>query len=201
METPLLTVGVIADTHIPDRVRALHPQVIPLLEAANVSLILHAGDISGHGVLEELERVAPVAAVRGNRDWAFLNTLPLVLELNLANVSVVLAHGHGGFLSYLKDKYLFLRDGYDFTRYQKKLVKLVPDARVIIFGHTHRIENVVIRDRLWFNPGSASFGFGLEAMPSIGVLRFYERGEVKGDVLRLNGFRLQKGTWEAARGS
>jgi hypothetical protein len=201
LETPLLTVGVIADTHIPDRARALHPQIIPLLEETKVNLILHAGDISGHGVLEELERVAPVKAVRGNRDWLFLNTLPLVLELNLANVPVVLMHGHGGFLNYLRDKYLYMRDGYDFSRYQKKLVKLVPEARVIVFGHTHRIENVVIDGQLWFNPGSASIGFRLGASPSIGVLRFYERGEVKGDVIGLNGFRLQKGTWEAASGS
>ena len=201
MDNPLLTVGVIADTHIPDRVRFLHPQVIPLLQANRVDLILHAGDISSPSVLDELGKVAPVNAVRGNRDWLFLNTLPLVLKLTLANVPVVLMHGHGGFTNYLKDKYLFIRDGYVFERYLKKLVKLVPEARVIIFGHTHRVENVMIDGRLWFNPGSASLDYTEDNSPSIGILRFFDRGEVKGEVLGLDGFRLQKGIWEAAGSS
>jgi Predicted phosphoesterase len=107
LENPILTVGVIADTHIPDRARELHPLIIPALLEAKVDLILHAGDISGRGVLEELGKVAPVIAVRGNRDWQFMNTLPLLQKVELANVPVVLMHGHGGYVNYLKDKFLF----------------------------------------------------------------------------------------------
>jgi putative phosphoesterase len=198
---PLLTVGVIADTHIPDRSRALHPRIIPLLQEMQVDLILHAGDISSPGVLEILEKVAPVKAVRGNRDWVFLTTLPLTLKLTLANVPLVLMHGHNGLVNYVRDKFLYIRDGYKFERYQKKLVKLAPEARVIVFGHTHRVVNKVIDGQLWFNPGSAGFSFREDALPTIGVLRFYDKGKVRGEVLKLDGFRLQKGLWEAVSSS
>jgi putative phosphoesterase len=201
LDAPVLTVGVIADTHVPDRARTLHPRILPLLRERRVDLILHAGDISTPEVLEQLEEVAPVKAVRGNRDWYFLKNLPMVQELNLAGVPVLLTHGHMGFASYLKDKYLFIRDGYNFERYHKKLVKLVPNARVIVFGHTHWIENVLIDGRLWFNPGSATIGMTLEASPSIGVLRIYDTGEVRGEVLTLDGYRLLKGAWKTAGSS
>ncbi|MFZ3078594.1 MAG: metallophosphoesterase family protein, partial [Bellilinea sp.] len=68
--------GVVADTHIPDRVRSLHPDLLPGLSAAKVEAILHAGDICSPAVLAVLSQVAPVVAVRGNRDWAFAGTLP-----------------------------------------------------------------------------------------------------------------------------
>lgn len=197
MENPILIVGVIADTHIPDRARELHPLIIPTLIEAKVDLILHAGDISGRGVLEELGKVAPVKAVRGNRDWLFLNTLPLVLKLELANVPVVLMHGHGGYVNYLKDKFLFIRDGYQFLRYQKKLVKLAVESKVIVFGHTHRSENVTIDGRLWFNPGSANLDYQGGILPSIGFLRFFDKGVVRGKILELDGFQLREGVWEA----
>ena len=191
----VLTVGVISDTHIPDRVRAMHPGIIPILSGAKVNLILHAGDISSHGVLEDLARVAPVQAVRGNRDWVFLKTLPLVLNLELAGVPLALMHGHGGMLNYLVDKFLYLRDGYDFARYQKKLVESAAQAKVIVFGHTHRPVNLNIDGKLLFNPGSASIGFEQELMPSTGLLRFFSGGEVRGEIIKLSGFRLKDGIW------
>lgn len=197
MEKPILTVGVIADTHIPDRAKELHPLIIPALLEAKVDLILHAGDISGRGVLEELGKVAPVKAVRGNRDWLFLATLPLVLKLDLANVPVTLMHGHGGFVNYLKDKFIFIHHGYQFSRYQEKLVKLAIESKVIVFGHTHRSVNVIIDGRLWFNPGSANLGYQRGILPSIGFLRFYDRGEVRGNILELDGYQLRDGIWEA----
>lgn len=71
-----LTVGVVADTHIPDKARWLHPALIPALQRAGVQTILHCGDISAPRVVAMLEQVAPVVAVRGNRDWAFARVLP-----------------------------------------------------------------------------------------------------------------------------
>jgi predicted phosphodiesterase len=121
--------------------------------------------------------------------------------LTLANVPLVLMHGHNGLVNYVRDKFLYIRDGYKFERYQKKLVKLAPEARVIVFGHTHRVVNKVIDGQLWFNPGSAGFSFREDALPTIGVLRFYDKGKVRGEVLKLDGFRLQKGLWEAVSSS
>src|SRR5512140_1331262 len=103
-DNPVFVAGVVADTHIPDRAPGMHPQVSTALRQAGVSLILHAGDICTPRGLDELRKIAPVEAVRGNRDWSFIPALPLVRRLELGGVVVALMHGHGGFLNYLRDK-------------------------------------------------------------------------------------------------
>ncbi len=58
--------GVISDTH-----GLARPQALDAL--AGVDLILHAGDIGNQQVLDTLNQIAPVVAVRGNNDkgdWA-----------------------------------------------------------------------------------------------------------------------------------
>ena len=63
-----MLIGLISDTHIPDRAKVLPQKVI---EAFNdVELILHAGDLTSPRVIEELEDIAPVMAVQGNMDRA-----------------------------------------------------------------------------------------------------------------------------------
>lgn len=59
-----LTIGLISDTHIPESRPTLWPQVFDAF--AHVDLIFHAGDIHELYVLDELERLAPVYAARGN---------------------------------------------------------------------------------------------------------------------------------------
>ena len=88
----MVRVGVVADSHIPDRMRALPPTALEAL--AGVDAILHAGDICVQRVLDALAAVAPVYAVRGNRD--LLLRLPLDRELSFEVVKVGLTHGHGG---------------------------------------------------------------------------------------------------------
>jgi putative phosphoesterase len=61
-----IRVGLISDTH-----GLVRPQAIEFLSGCQ--LIIHCGDICGPEVLEELNRIAPVTAVRGNNDhgaWA-----------------------------------------------------------------------------------------------------------------------------------
>ena len=54
-------IGVIADTHghLDSRVQRVF---------SDVEMILHAGDIGSLSVVQQLERIAPVVAVRGNMD-------------------------------------------------------------------------------------------------------------------------------------
>ena len=59
-------IGVVADTHVGEHLAVLPPEIPEIL--AGVDLILHAGDLADRVVLEELGRVAPVVAVRGNHD-------------------------------------------------------------------------------------------------------------------------------------
>lgn len=190
-----LRVGVVSDTHVPDRMSALHPELLAGLRSRQVSLILHAGDISSDAVLAELAEVAPVKATFGNRDWAMKERLPWVSRMELGGVSLALMHGHGSWWHYFWDKWVYVARGYQIGRYQRLVMKAAPDARVIIFGHTHHAENVWIGEQLLFNPGSASRGFTAQDMPSYGVLEINARGEVKGEIIPLRGYRVERGNW------
>jgi putative phosphoesterase len=193
--SPKLIVGVLADTHIPDRVNRLHPDINSVFQAAGVELILHAGDICTNGVISQLEQVAPVKGVLGNRDWVFYRKLPLSLELELAGVPVVLTHGHGNFINYWIDKWYYYAVGYQLERYHRYLARFAPSARVIIFGHTHHAENIWREGQLFFNPGSASMGWRPGKEPSIGLLKFYSDGQVMGEIIKLDSYRLEARHW------
>lgn len=189
-----LTVGVVSDTHIPERVAKLHPDLLPGLRAAGVELILHAGDISLPGVLRDLESIAPVVAVRGNRDFAFGERLPLVQMLSLAGISTALLHGHGGALDYVRTKIFFLTKGYDFKIFKAQAQKSAPESRVYVFGHSHYPENRWIDGKLYFNPGSASYNLKTGHV-SYGILKFYRSGAVEGTIEPLTPLTIKNRQW------
>lgn len=193
---PLLTVGVVADTHIPDRVGSLHPQLIPTLKTAGVDHILHAGDVCIPSVLDELFQVAPVTAARGNRD-VLLSGLPLVNTINLAGVEIALMHGHGGLFFYLWDKWQFIFFGYNFKRYINLLTRTSGSARVVIFGHTHRPEILWKDGKLLFNPGAAGMIYDEPFTPSIGLLRIYPQQQVRAEIVTLSGYKVRGRQWVA----
>src|ERR1051325_2736059 len=59
-------IGVISDTH-----GLLRPEAVAALQGS--TLIIHAGDVGRPEILDELRKIAPVVAVRGNVDrdaWA-----------------------------------------------------------------------------------------------------------------------------------
>jgi len=177
--------AVLADTHVPDRFETLHPDLIPALSEQQPDLILHAGDICAPSVLKALEQVAPVIAVRGNRDWAFAGILPWIRVLEIAGTAIALMHGHGTWATYFLDKWHYLLKGYRFERYQGRAMRFVPDARVFIFGHTHR-PVIEWRDgRLFFNPGSASLGVQPDGAPSFGLLQIQDDGEIAAELVPL----------------
>jgi len=64
-----LRLGLVADTHIPEARAQLWPQVFDAF--AGCDAILHGGDIHELWLLDQLERVAPVFAARGNGDEGF----------------------------------------------------------------------------------------------------------------------------------
>ncbi len=123
---PRLEVGVISDTH-----GLLRPEALLALEGSQV--ILHAGDVGGSDVLEQLSQVAPVLAVRGNTDGGWARLLPERRRLELGGVPLLLLH----------DRALL---GLDPAR---------EGLGLIVFGHSHRPLAETRKRVLWFNPGSA----------------------------------------------
>lgn len=174
-----LIVGLLADTHVPDRVRQLNPQILEVFAGQGVDLILHAGDVSVPGVIVELETVSPVIAVRGNRDWLALPDLPLVRELDLAGVRVSLTHGHGRWWNYLVERLDYMIRGYRIEVFRDRLQAEFPLSRVVIFGHTHRPLVQWVGEQLILNPGSCHCPDVKDIAPSIGILKIYPGGELQ----------------------
>ncbi|HEX6973064.1 MAG TPA: metallophosphoesterase family protein [Vicinamibacterales bacterium] len=124
-----IIIGLVSDTHglfRPSLARAL----------AGVSMILHAGDVGGELVLQQIGTIAPVSAVYGNVDPK-APPLKQRLSLEFGGLSVHVSHGH--------------ELG---SPTPEKLLQLY-SADVIVFGHTH--QPLVHRDgaRLVVNPGAA----------------------------------------------
>lgn len=108
---------VLADTHVPRRAKALPDDLFPHLERADV--ILHAGDLMDPALLDVLSRHAPVRAVRGNLDPPEAR-LPETTEFELDGISVAMIHDSGP------------KQGR-----RNRMRRRFPDARVVVFGHSH----------------------------------------------------------------
>jgi len=102
-----------------------------------VELILHAGDVGGSEILDELGIIAPVRAVYGNTDAMWEPGLVQALDLTLGGLKVHVSHGH------------------ELGRPKAASLAAAYDADVIVYGHTHvqRLERV--GKRLVVNPGAA----------------------------------------------
>lgn len=181
-----VTIGVIADTHIPDRVKAIPEGILTAFQDARVDGILHAGDASSWRVIESLEKIAPVTVVQGNRDWFFQMRTPKFVKLNINGVRIVLAHGHRSIPNYLVDKWAYLTKGYLFKRYYDHLAVDFPEAEVIVFGHTHYQTALWVEDRLFFNPGAAYPCKHNKFIPEFGFLTIHSDGMVETECCRLD---------------
>lgn len=178
-----IVLGLIADTHIPDRARGLRPDVIPTFREAGVTAILHAGDVSVPDVLTELETLAPVYAVCGNRDIYRLRSLPMTRLLDFGGVKVGLAHGQGSLWFYLHEKLRVYTVGYSLAFYLPYLHKTFPTAQVIVFGHSHNPVLQWHNGKLVINPGSACCP-DMAYAPSVGLLTL-ENGKPHGELVWL----------------
>lgn len=128
-----IRIGVVADTH-----GLFDPAIVRHLQGVNH--IIHAGDIGGRTVIDQLEAIAPVTAVSGNIDGYEASGFPLERMIELGSLRIAIRHivYEGGKLR--KDGRAFL----DRTR-----------PNICIFGHTHQPKCEWLGDTLLFNPGSA----------------------------------------------
>lgn len=174
-----LTFGVIADTHVPDRVNHLPETIYRTLQHAQVDQILHAGDAANWKVVHQLEQIAPVTIVQGNRDWLLGMPFPQHMTITAHGIKITLTHGHRSILQYLVDKWVYIRKGYRFERYYQHLDRDFPDADVIIFGHTHHQLAKWINGRLFFNPGAAYPCEYNQYRPEFGILSITPEGNIR----------------------
>ena len=158
-----LTIGLLADTHIPYRLGRLPDAVLDLL--TGVDMILHAGDVDDPEALEPLRALAPVHAVRGNVHFQDLSdggaALPAVVELEIASRRVVLTHGYPpGLLGlWLKARVVasqlgLIDDECLNSHIVPHLVRTYPKADVIVFGHSHRACVGRVGSTILANPGA-----------------------------------------------
>ena len=180
-----MKIGVVADTHVPDRINELDQSLVSQLKDDGVELIIHAGDICVNRTLEQLSEIAPVHAVRGNRDWLFVNKLSRILLLDINSKTLGVMHGHGGIFFYLWDKILTYTVGYDFERYYQKVKKTFKNADIIIFGHTHRPVCIWRDGTLVLNPGSASLKNVESKNRTYGLLQIDRNGKIYAEIKSL----------------
>jgi putative phosphoesterase len=129
-----MRVAVLSDTHLPRRGHDLPPRAWEVI--AGCSAVIHAGDVVERGLLERLASVAPLHAVRGNNDTD-LPDLPDTLSVELGGVSIVVVHDSG-----------------PAAGRRLRLRRRHPQARVIVFGHSHIPLVDDDGDLLLLNPGS-----------------------------------------------
>jgi putative phosphoesterase len=120
-------IGVISDTH-----GLLRPQAVEALRGS--SLIIHAGDVGVPEILDELRRIAPVFAVRGNVDRAaWASVLP-------------------------ESEVVEVESGLFYVLHDIATLELDPPTagfRAVIYGHSHQPKSETKNGILYFNPGSA----------------------------------------------
>ena len=158
-----MKIAVLADTHTRGFTRALPMGAWPYVESADH--ILHAGDVTDPALLDELKAFAPVTVVMGNcdaldiRDWG----ADEAAEVELGGVRIGMIHDSG------------------LTKGRRERMRArFPDARVVVFGHSHMPVNEDVDGLLLFNPGSPTWK-RKAPFPSMGLL-WIEEGRVEGEI-------------------
>ena len=120
-------IGVISDTH-----GLLRSEALTALQGSD--FIVHAGDIGDPAILDKLNEIVPVTAVRGNLDrGAWAEKIPQTDVLEVEGISIYVLH---------------ILDELD----------LKPEAAgfaAVIYGHSHMPKQETKNGVLYFNPGSA----------------------------------------------
>ena len=149
--------GVISDTH-----GLLRDAAVMALEGSD--LIVHAGDVGGPGILDELATIAPVHAVRGNTDrGAWAGELPATEVVPAGGVQLYVVHD-------IEDL---------------DLDPAAADMAAVIYGHSHRPSAERREGVLYFNPGAA--GHRRFLLPvTVGRLRVDDEGAVEAEIVELD---------------
>jgi uncharacterized protein len=120
-------IGLISDTH-----GLLRPEALRALEGCE--LIIHAGDVGKPEILESLQAIAPVIAVRGNVDkgeWA--SRLPVTAVVEARSTLIYVLH----------------------DVHQLDLNPAAAGFGIVVSGHSHKASREERAGVIYVNPGAA----------------------------------------------
>lgn len=169
-----MRIGLLSDTHVPHAGSKLPIEVERAFDG--VELILHAGDIFHSSALDQLERIAPVLAARGDGD----NGLVLA-DSRVKWKHILRLHGQTIWLIH-EVLYPYPVALWKTGRTLAGGVKDIPD--VVVFGHDHC--TIIERQGgiLLVNPGSPTFLNYRTGLGTVGLLEV-NSGESQAHIVAL----------------
>ncbi len=155
-------IGLLSDTHIPQRCTALPGALRTVFEGAQ--FLLHAGDVGELWVLEELSQIAPVIAVHGNDETTSAKfKLPSQQLISIAGQRLVLCHSH---YPGRVDEVAFRGN----DSWQPKQA----GASILVYGHSHIPMDGKYGSVRLINPGAIAAGSAVsrQRIQTVGLLFF-----------------------------
>ena len=186
-------IGLISDTHLPEAHPELWPQIFHAFDG--VDRIFHAGDIHEFWVLDELEKIAPVYAARGNGEDGS-GGRPVQPEdarvqyawlLQIENLWVGLTH------------YVPVPERPPKFTLDRWVDRFFPERRpdVIVSGDTHVERIMTVDGTLCVNPGSPTYPHNYDTQfGTVGFLELSE-GQAEASVWQLTDHGIEPFDWDA----
>ena len=169
IERIVARVGLISDTHMPERCVALPSSINDVFQ--DIDLLLHAGDLGELWVLEHLSAIAPVVAVHGNDETPEAQReLPYQQLVSIAGKRILLWHSH--YPDEAEER------ASRSSSWERILTRQAERGRragadIVVFGHAHVPLARRYDDILLVNPGAlASGGFFTHHKPRTVALLF-----------------------------
>jgi putative phosphoesterase len=168
IEQAIARVGLISDTHMPQRCLTLPASVFDVLQ--DVDVILHSGDVGELWVLDCLSTIAPVIAVHGNDDTKEAQReLPYQQLVSVAGQRILLWHSH--YPDPAEEKASRGGEWAPKLIHQAERGKRV-GAKIVVFGHAHIPLTYQHGDVLLINPGALASGsfFTRQEIQTVAIL-------------------------------
>ena len=185
-----MRIGLISDTHIGDDLAGFIQEIPDAFYRNNVETILHLGDINSNRVLDALEEICPVVAVRD-----FTEPKPsdprlseTVRVIHLAGKKIAMVHDIGWpGPRIVADVELVLPDGISLEEVLIRKFGYLVD--IVAFGHTHQ-ELIAIRENVLFiNPGSPNHSHSSNRkgnLGTLGIIDISSGGSISSEIIDLN---------------
>ncbi len=150
-ERVVARVGLLSDTHLPQRCAALPTTLFDAL--LGVDLVLHAGDVGDLYTLDMLSTIAPVVAVHGNDDSEEATAaLPYSQVVTVGGRRVLLTHAH--YPNRLQEMASRRSDDWSPKLERRAALAHEAGADIVVFGHTYVPMTLAHDGVLLVNPGA-----------------------------------------------